>query len=167
MFVNPLALLFSNAFASFSVFLSSLPSMCCKRLKLSKGVPAYAIKRTDSWLSAPAIEHVDQDRVHHDWVHGTGSSTSTYTRYSRIALGHCILNCTMGLWSSWVQSSTCTTIERMACDRAHLFFLDSIHFPINRTTCINFKTYILWGPFESISLCLVLLSLFNCQTLLA
>ena len=88
MFVRPLALLFSNAFASFSVFFSyrSLPSMCCKMRKLSKGVPACAIEHTDSQSSAPAIEGVDQDRGHHDRAHRMGSSVSIYTQDPCIAL---------------------------------------------------------------------------------
>jgi hypothetical protein len=61
MFVKPLALLLSNIFACFSVFLCyrSLPSKCCKRWKRSK-------ESLFVQSSALAIERVDQDQAHCD-----------------------------------------------------------------------------------------------------
>ena len=43
-------------------------------MEKKQGVPTCVIERTDSRLSAPAIERVDQDQAH-----GLRSSASTYT----------------------------------------------------------------------------------------
>ena len=135
MFVKPLTLLFSNVFACFSILLccKSLTSKCCKRWKRSKE-------------SLPVRLSVQTHDRTHLWSSTPRSSASMYTGDPRVALGHLILGCTVGYWSSWVRLSAHLAIKRTEhpaikrspYDQAHLLFLDNIYFPINRTSCVIF-----------------------------
>jgi hypothetical protein len=116
---------------------------------------ATMIEHTPMRLSAPVLEPKNHDRAH-----------ATYSRVFRVAL-----TAIANLLAPW-------DIGEVTCVRAHTLRSSALRssapslyrqltFSINMTTCVNLKTYVLWAPFESLSLCLALLIPFNCQTLLA
>ena len=119
-------------------------------------VPGSALDRTRAVIECTPMcsSTLALEPKNHDLVH------ATYSRVFCVTLAG-IAN----LPASWDIAACHKPHDRVHYDRAQALRLSAPSlsrqhtFSINRTTCINFKTYVLWAPFESTSHCLALLSL--------
>ena len=145
MFIKLLVLLISNVFTCFSVLLCcrSLTSKSCTRWKEARS-PCLC-----DWAHRLMIRHTC------DQAYGPGLSTPQSSAWAAIKRIHVYLrslHCPRSShsrlrrgileWLCAIERIECTVIERGPCDRAYLLFPNSIHFPINSTTCVNFESYV-------------------------